>query len=87
MPKHEPLRKCVACNERKTKQELLRVVATVNGPEIDPSGKKNGRGAYICRNLNCIEKSRKKNRFKPALRCPVTDEFYEELICYVTESR
>lgn len=46
--KHIPLRMCVACRARRPKRELLRIVLTQGGPVIDPSGKKPGRGAYIC---------------------------------------
>lgn len=47
-PKHVPERMCVACRKRRPKRELLRVVLTPEGPVIDPSGKKPGRGAYVC---------------------------------------
>ena len=47
-PKHVPERMCVACRRRRPKRELLRVVLTPEGPVIDPSGKKPGRGAYVC---------------------------------------
>ncbi|WP_018466954.1 YlxR family protein [Calidithermus timidus] len=47
-PKHIPERMCVACRRRRPKRELLRIVLTAEGPVIDPTGKKPGRGAYVC---------------------------------------
>lgn len=80
MPKKEPLRKCVVCGERKPKQELLRVVRTPEGTlTMDDTGKMNGRGAYLCRSLECIENAQKKNRLKVALKMQIPEAFYEEL--------
>ena len=53
-----PMRMCVACREMKPKKELIRIVRTPEGPvEADLTGKKNGRGAYLCRNAECLEKA------------------------------
>lgn len=87
MNEHKPpLRKCIACQVRKPKHELIRVV---NNPEqglmIDERGKLNGRGAYLCRDRACIEKARKKNLLKVALKTSINDEFYEEILRYVVE--
>ena len=66
MPKKEPLRKCVVCGERKPKQELLRVVRTPEGTlTMDDTGKMNGRGAYLCRSLECIENAQSEYGYKP----------------------
>lgn len=79
-----PLRKCVACQERKPKRELVRVVADPErGPIIDASGKANGRGAYLCRDAECIAKAKKRNTLKHALKTNVQDAFYEEILHYV----
>lgn len=82
--KRVPLRKCVACQERKEKRQLIRIV---NDPEkgvvLDETGKANGRGAYLCRTVSCIEKARKRNILKHALKTNVQDAFYEEILHYV----
>ena len=53
-----PMRMCVACREMKPKKELIRIVRTPEGPvEADLTGKKNGRGAYLCRSEECLEKA------------------------------
>jgi len=75
-----PLRMCVGCREMKDKKELIRVVRTTDGTvEIDPTGKQNGRGAYIC-STQCLEKTRKKNLLGRALNHPVDDTVYEKLL-------
>lgn len=75
-----PLRKCVVCNERKEKRELIRVVKN-NEDEVfvDTTGKANGRGAYICKNVECLEKAKKGNRLSNTLKIKVTDEVYNKL--------
>ena len=78
--KKQPLRRCISCNEQKEKNDLLRIVRTVEGNiEIDLTGKKNGRGAYICKNENCLNKLIKSKRLERILEIPVQNEFYEEL--------
>src|SRR5690554_6538564 len=70
-----PMRMCIGCREMKPKKELTRIVRTANGTvEIDPTGKKSGRGTYICKNNQCIEASIKENRLSKALNCHVTKE-------------
>ena len=55
-----PLRRCVGCREMKDKRELLRIVRNNEGEIfVDPTGKKNGRGAYICKSMECFSKARK----------------------------
>ncbi len=57
-----PIRKCVGCNSRFEKRDLIRIVNNKDeGLSLDLSGKKNGRGAYICKNINCFENIVKKN--------------------------
>ncbi len=64
-PKHVPLRSCIACRETKSKRELLRVVRTPDGHVvIDATGKKSGRGAYLCAKLSCWQKALKEKRFE-----------------------
>jgi predicted RNA-binding protein YlxR (DUF448 family) len=67
--KHIPLRTCIACREVKPKHELIRIVYTTeNDVEIDTSGKRTGRGAYLCNSPACWEKGLKKERLERALR-------------------
>ena len=72
-----PMRRCVACQTSKSKKELLRVVRAPEGTTlVDLSGKKSGRGAYICYDLKCLQTARKKNIFARKLESEVTDEMY-----------
>lgn len=67
--KNVPQRTCIGCREVKPKHQLVRIVSTPDGKtEIDPSGKKSGRGAYVCRSLVCWEKGLSKGRLDRALR-------------------
>ena len=68
-----PMRKCVGCQEMKEKKSLIRVVKTAEGDIIlDDTGKKNGRGAYICKSLECFKKAKKTKALERSL-------VYEEL--------
>ena len=63
--KKKPARRCIACNEQKEKNELLRIVRTPEqNVEVDLTGKKNGRGAYICKNEECLKKLIKSKRLE-----------------------
>ena len=73
--RHVPMRTCIACRQHRAKRELLRVVATPEGTvEIDPRGKRSGRGAYLCRNHQCVEGALQVGLLARALRCQVTPE-------------
>ncbi len=75
-----PMRKCLGCAEQKPKKELVRVVKSADGEiGLDLTGKKNGRGAYICPNASCLEKARKAKRLERAFECAVSQEVYETL--------
>jgi len=75
-----PLRKCVACNESKPKKELIRVVKNnENFVDVDLTGKKNGRGAYICSNKECLDKAMKSKRLSRALEIEIPEEVYDKL--------
>ena len=75
-----PQRQCLGCNEHKAKNELLRVVRTPEGEIIlDFTGKKSGRGAYICKNLSCLQKARKSRRIDRNLDCAIPDEVYDRM--------
>lgn len=74
-PKHIPQRTCIACRQEKPKRELIRVVRTLAGPlEVDPTGKKAGRGAYICANQRCWEIAFKRKALEHALETSMTPE-------------
>ncbi|MCD5406732.1 MAG: YlxR family protein [Desulfotomaculum sp.] len=78
--KKQPVRMCAGCRQLKFKKELLRVVRTPEkGIEIDYTGKKTGRGVYICQQLVCLEKANKGKRLEKALRSSVNKEIYEAL--------
>ena len=79
------VRKCVLTNERFNKTELLRVVRTENGVEVDLTGKRLGRGAYITPDIDIIKQAQKKNAFARSLRMKVNPIIYDELLKVVTE--
>jgi len=82
--KHLPQRTCIACRQIKEKKALIRLVRVENGvAEIDISGKKPGRGAYLCPNKVCWELVLKKNRLEYALRTKLGDDNRQILIEYI----
>lgn len=71
---------CLGCQEMKPKKELIRVVKNKdNDISVDFTGKKSGRGAYVCRSIACFEKARKAKRFERAFEAPISDEVYDTL--------
>ena len=79
-PRKIPMRQCLGCNEHKPKAELIRVVRSPEGEvSLDLSGKKSGRGAYVCRDLKCLKKVRKTGRVAHALACEISPEVYDKL--------
>lgn len=75
-----PVRRCVGCGEHFPKSELVRVVRT---PEmetvLDLTGKKSGRGAYICKKATCLKKARKSKRIETSLECIIPAEVYDRM--------
>ena len=75
-----PQRQCIGCGEMKNKKEMIRVIKT---PEeniiIDATGKKNGRGAYICKSIECFQKAVKSRGLERSLKVNIPREVYEEL--------
>ncbi len=72
-----PMRMCTGCREMKPKKELIRVVKTAEGEiKFDSTGKLNGRGAYICKDKECLLKARKTNALARAFETSVSDEIY-----------
>lgn len=84
MPKKPVLRSCAICREKKEKRELLRIVRRPTGEvEIDPTGKKSGRGAYICLNEACVNAGEKSKRLNNALKTEIPDTLYQEVREYI----
>ena len=80
MAKKVPLRQCVGCGEMKSKKEMLRILKTVEGDIVlDTTGKKNGRGAYLCQSGDCMKKVRKTKGLERSLKVKIPDEIYEKL--------
>ncbi|MBC8585501.1 RNase P modulator RnpM [Youxingia wuxianensis] len=78
--KKVPIRMCSGCSEHKPKRELVRVVRTPEGEILlDLTGKKSGRGAYLCPNSECLKKARKARRLERALDCAIPAEVYDRL--------
>lgn len=86
-----PLRMCTGCNQMKPKKELVRVVKApeqkneagevITGGEIslDVTGKKPGRGAYVCKNIDCLKAARKARRLERTFSCKIPDEVYDRM--------
>ena len=75
-----PMRQCLGCNEHKPKVELLRVVRDPEGNiSLDFTGKKSGRGAYICKDVKCLKKARKSRRIDKNLECEISDAVYDAM--------
>ncbi|MDE7416887.1 MAG: YlxR family protein [Lachnospiraceae bacterium] len=80
MAKKIPLRQCIGCGEMKSKKEMLRVLRTEDqGIILDATGRKNGRGAYICPNPECMRRARKSRGLDRAFKMSVPDEIYDSL--------
>ena len=78
--KKQPQRTCMGCNEKKDKKDLIRIVKNKdNEISIDRTGKKEGRGAYISEDVNCLEKVIKSKRLERVLEIPISKEIYESL--------
>ena len=78
--KRQPQRTCVGCRETKDKKDLVRIVRTPEGAvETDPTGRKNGRGAYVCAGGDCLRKALKKGALEAAFRMKITEEDAERL--------
>ena len=74
------MRKCVGCGEMKNKKEMMRVLKTGEGEILlDTTGRKNGRGAYLCYSLECLEKARKNKGLERSLKTEIPQEVYERL--------
>ena len=75
-----PTRRCTGCGEHFPKNTLIRVLRTPEGEVIlDLTGKKSGRGAYICKNAQCLKKARKSRRIETSLECQISEELYDRM--------
>lgn len=75
-----PLRKCTGCGEMKPKKELVRVVKSPEGDvSLDLTGRKPGRGAYVCHSIDCLQAARKARRLEKAFSCQIPAEVYERM--------
>jgi uncharacterized protein len=80
-PKKIPQRKCIACQDRDAKKQLIRIVKDKEGKIfLDPAGKANGRGAYICKDIECLQKAIKSKGLNRAFKTDVSQEVYENLL-------
>ena len=80
MSKKIPVRRCVGCQEKKKKKEMIRVIRTPEGDFLlDATGKKNGRGAYLCPSRECLDKARKNKGLERSFKQAIPKEVYEAL--------
>ena len=79
-PKKIPMRMCVGCREMKEKRELIRIVRTPEGNAVlDPTGKRSGRGAYVCRQAECLKRSIRQKQLERQLEITLTPEIIDAL--------
>ncbi len=79
-PKKIPMRMCVGCREMKEKRDLIRVVRSPEGEvSLDPTGRKNGRGAYLCRDVECMKKALKQRQLERQLEVTLSQEVTDGL--------
>ncbi len=87
MPKKIPMRMCVGCREMKAKKEMIRVVRSPEGEvSIDLKGKKSGRGAYVCYDVQCLKRALKQKQLARALEVTITPEIAESLTLSIETS-
>ncbi len=77
--KRVPMRTCIACRTCKDKKELLRIVKTADGIRADVTGKLSGRGAYVCYDVNCVERMKKSRALNRAFSQEVDKSVYDEI--------
>lgn len=79
-PKKIPMRMCVGCREMKEKRALIRIVRTPEGAvELDPAGKRSGRGAYVCRQAECLRRAIRQKQLERQLEVTLTDDIVNVL--------
>jgi predicted RNA-binding protein YlxR (DUF448 family) len=80
MERKIPMRTCIACKANKPKKELVRVVKSGEEIKLDRTGKLNGRGAYICDDIECAKKLKKGKLLNKAFSCQVSDQVYDRIM-------
>ncbi|MCM1103632.1 MAG: YlxR family protein [Clostridium sp.] len=81
MNKKVPLRQCVGCQQMKPKKEMMRVLKTPEDEMIlDTTGKKNGRGAYLCKDIECLKKAKKNKGLERSFKMRIPDHVYDSLM-------
>ena len=80
MNKKIPMRQCIGCGQMKGKREMMRILKTAEGDiALDMTGRKNGRGAYLCRSMECLKQARKIRGLERSFRMSIPDEVYDSL--------
>ena len=78
--KRQPQRTCMGCNIKKDKKDFIRIVKNQNNEiNLDKTGKKEGRGAYICDSIDCLEKAIKSKRLEKNFKMKIDEQIYDEL--------
>ena len=79
-PRKLPMRQCTGCGEKKEKRDSIRIIRTPeNEIQVDFTGKKNGRGAYICNSTECLKLAKKRKSLERSLKLTIPEEVYEKL--------
>ena len=82
-----PMRKCNGCGEQKPKKELVRIVKSPDGEvSLDLTSKASGRGAYICRSADCLQKAKKSHRIDKAFEMTIPDSVYEQMLMEIVQN-
>lgn len=80
MNKKVPMRQCIGCGEMKSKKEMMRILKTTEGDIVlDVTGKKNGRGAYLCISEECLKKAKKNRGIERSFKMSISEEVYDRL--------
>lgn len=80
MAKKIPMRQCVGCGEMKNKKDMMRVLKTADGAIVlDMTGRKNGRGAYLCMNKECLTRAKKNKGLERSFKMSISQEIYKNL--------
>ena len=74
-----PVRMCIACREGKPKKELVRIIAEEGQLRVDETGKAQGRGAYLCPSVDCLDKAKKIKAFNRMLNIQISDKLYNDI--------
>lgn len=85
--KTKPQRTCIVCRQMQDKENLIRIVKNAEGDFfVDPTGKANGRGAYVCKNADCFAKLKKQKGLSRAFKCQINEDIYNKIEGEIFES-